>query len=78
MTGSTTQIMIDLADLLLGAPADGRGAIRSRLLRTIASVTLFAAGCTAGAGMFALMGMQCFLVPPTIALFALIVHAAEG
>jgi len=78
MTGTTTQIMIDLADLLLGAPADGRAAIRSRLLRMIASVTLFAAGCAAAAGMFGLLGMRCFIVPPAIALFALVLHAAES
>jgi uncharacterized membrane protein YoaK (UPF0700 family) len=77
MTGTTTQIMIDLADLLLGTTPDSRAAIGSRVLRMIASVTAFAAGCGAAAGMFSTVGMWCFVVPPAVALFALIVHAAE-
>jgi uncharacterized membrane protein YoaK (UPF0700 family) len=76
MTGSTTQVMIDLADLLLVGAPDARAGIRSRLLRMTASVCAFAAGCGAAAAMFAFFGMLCFLVPPAIGVAALAVHAA--
>jgi uncharacterized membrane protein YoaK (UPF0700 family) len=66
MTGNTTQIMIDLADLIRGVPADARSAIRVRLSRMSGSVIAFAAGCAAAALMYAKQGVWCFLIPPVI------------
>ena len=67
MTGNTIQIMIDLADLARGVPADAREAIHSRLSRMSAGVTAFAAGCAAPALIYAKQGIWCFTIPPLVA-----------
>lgn len=66
MTGNTTQIMIDLADLMRGVPADARDAIRSRMSRMTGSVAAFAAGCAAAALIYAKQDVWCFLLPPIV------------
>lgn len=76
MTGNTTQIMIDVADLLRGVPAEARAAVQTRLLRLSLSVACFAAGCAAAALLFAFQGVWCFLVPPLIGAFALCLREA--
>jgi uncharacterized membrane protein YoaK (UPF0700 family) len=72
MTGTTTQIMIDVADLLRGAASKDRSAILARLWRMLATVAIFAAGCAAAALFFAFVDVWCFTLPPAIALIALI------
>jgi uncharacterized membrane protein YoaK (UPF0700 family) len=67
MTGNTIQIMIDLADLMRGVPADAHAAIRSRLSRMSAGMAAFAAGCAAAALIYAKQGIWCFALPPLIA-----------
>jgi uncharacterized membrane protein YoaK (UPF0700 family) len=67
MTGNTIQIMIDLADLMRGVPAEARAAIRLRLSRMSAGVTAFAAGCAAAALIYAKQGIWCFAIPPVLA-----------
>lgn len=74
MTGNTTQIMIDAADLLRGQPI---GPIGTRLTRTALSVAGFALGCAGGAVLFSTIHMACFLVPPVIAILTVIVAAEE-
>lgn len=71
MTGTTTQIMIDLADLFSGASADVTSAARSRLARMSTSVVAFALGCGSAAALYAFFGMWCFLAPAVLALWAL-------
>ena len=66
MTGTTTQIMIDLADLLRGLPSPDAVAARARLLRMSASVTVFAAGCAAAALTYTWVNIWCFVVPPVL------------
>lgn len=70
MTGTTTQIMIDIADLLRGGQTDAesRAAAKGRLRRMTANVLAFAAGCAAGALVFAGFHTWCFLVPPLLAI----------
>jgi uncharacterized membrane protein YoaK (UPF0700 family) len=68
MTGTTTQIMIDLADMVHGLPA-GETATRARLGRMAVAVVSFAAGATAAALLLAKVGSWCFLLPPLIALW---------
>jgi uncharacterized membrane protein YoaK (UPF0700 family) len=72
MTGNTIQIMIDLADLLRGVPADARGAIQLRLSRMSGSVTAFALGCAAAALIYAKQGVWCFAIPPVVAACSLL------
>jgi uncharacterized membrane protein YoaK (UPF0700 family) len=76
MTGNTTQIMIDLADLLRGATPDQQLLIRPRLRRFCTGVVAFAAGCAAAALAYALYGVWCFVVPPVVGLCALCLREA--
>jgi uncharacterized membrane protein YoaK (UPF0700 family) len=71
MKGSTTQIMIDLGDLLRGAAPPARPAIRLRLARMSEGVAAFAAGCAAAALLYAKQGMWCFIIPPLIGVWVL-------
>jgi len=72
MTGTTTQIMIDLADAVRGIPPEAQAGARARLLRMSVSVASFAIGCGAAALFFGLEQAWCFVVPPIVALWALI------
>jgi uncharacterized membrane protein YoaK (UPF0700 family) len=70
MTGTTTQIMIDIADLIRGVPGAARDAIGSRLRRMCVAVASFAAGAAAGALLFSAIGRWCFALPPMVAFLA--------
>ncbi|WP_341990990.1 YoaK family protein [Azorhizobium sp. AG788] len=67
MTGSTTQIMVDLTDLMRSIPAAERSAALGRLQRLAFNVAAFALGCGCAAWLFARLGMWCFLLPPVVA-----------
>lgn len=79
MTGTTTQIMIDIADLLHGAAGDARGTAKARLGRMAVSAFAFALGCGLAALAFITLGPWAFAVPPLLAAIALALHlrAAE-
>jgi uncharacterized membrane protein YoaK (UPF0700 family) len=70
MTGTTTQIMIDVADMIRGVPEAARDAVRSRLRRMCVAVVIFAAGAAAGALLFHSLGIWCFALPPVVAFLA--------
>ncbi len=78
MTGTTTQIMIDLADLLSGMPDAEAHETRVRLARMVATLLAFALGCTAGAFAFILAGAWCFVVPPIVLVACFVAHAIDG
>ena len=67
MTGTTTQVMLDLADLLHGSLPPGTPA-RARLRRMAGSVGAFALGCAAAAVCYCLAPGWCFVVPVLVAL----------
>lgn len=67
MTGSSTQAMLDIADMVRGVPDDRRATVRARLTRLSIAILAFALGCAAAAGCFVVLGMWCFAVPPIIA-----------
>jgi uncharacterized membrane protein YoaK (UPF0700 family) len=71
MTGTTTQIMIDLADLLHGLVGDKWAAAKARMARMGLSVAMFAGGCAMAALLYAVVRERCFLVAPAIAVFTL-------
>lgn len=71
MTGTTTQIMIDLTDLMRGVRGEEAGKMRGRLSRMAASVGCFALGCGLAAVLFMIGGMWCFALPPLVALVTL-------
>ena len=74
MTGTTTQIMIDIADLIGGTAPEARPALIARLRRMAAAVAVFASGCAAAALGYAFANVWCFVVPPLIALAALLLR----
>lgn len=77
MTGTTTQIMIDVADVMRGAPTAVLSVAKPRLGKMAASVVAFAVGCAAGACLYATLGTWCFVLPPVIALPAVFLAPAE-
>jgi uncharacterized membrane protein YoaK (UPF0700 family) len=74
MTGTTTQMMLDIADRVQGVPDDQRAALDARLKRMAVAVLAFAVGCAGGALFYAFGGMWCFVVPPVLAAAALWRH----
>lgn len=78
MTGSTTQIMLDFADLLKNdLPADARATARKRSLNLLKSVIIFSAGCAIAALASAYFGMKAFIVPPLVAMLIFLPDAAH-
>jgi uncharacterized membrane protein YoaK (UPF0700 family) len=75
MTGTTTQMMLDVADRICGVPDEQKEALDTRLKRMGLAVLAFAAGCAGGALCYAFGGMWCFAVPPILALAALLRYA---
>jgi hypothetical protein len=70
MTGTTTQMMIDIADMIRGVHGAARDATRSRLRRMGTAVASFAVGAAAGALLFHAIGSWCFALPPVVAFLA--------
>jgi len=70
MTGTTTQMMIDIADWVRGLSPDTQGPTLARLRRMAAAVLTFAFGAAAAAYLFSQVGSWCFVVPPMVALAA--------
>jgi uncharacterized membrane protein YoaK (UPF0700 family) len=77
MTGTTTQIMLDLADKIY-APKSRNSAAPSRLVSMTMSLVIFATGCGAAALSYAQIGVWCFVVPPAVAAFVLIIRLMEA
>lgn len=71
-------MMMDLADLVRGLPAEERDATLARLRKMATNVAAFAVGCGAGAALFDLLHMWCFAVPPLLALVAIVMEAAQA
>ena len=71
MTGSTTQVMIDLADLLQGVQGEAREAVMQRLRKLIPAIVTFAVGCALGALAYFYLSMWSFALPPIVSLLAL-------
>lgn len=70
MTGTTTQIMLDFADLLHGVSGPELAEAKLRLARMAASLAAFALGCAAGALAFMTISVWCFVFPPLLVLRA--------
>jgi uncharacterized membrane protein YoaK (UPF0700 family) len=68
MTGTTTQIMIDIANVIHGLPPNTRDATRARLRRLCTAMGTFAVGAATGAFLFGTISTWCFIVPPLVAL----------
>jgi uncharacterized membrane protein YoaK (UPF0700 family) len=68
MTGTTTQVMVDLADLMRGVDGDARALAAGRLRRMVPGLLVFAIGCASGAGMYLLARQWCFVLAPLVLL----------
>jgi len=68
MTGTTTQIMLDLAEMLHGVRPEVAAITRARLARLTLSVAVFAAGCGLAALGYAYGGKWCFVVLPLLGI----------
>jgi uncharacterized membrane protein YoaK (UPF0700 family) len=73
MTGNTTKLMMELGELLHGIAPEKVAAARARVKHETALVVTFVVGCAAATGLFAYVGVWCFLAPPFFALVALFV-----
>jgi uncharacterized membrane protein YoaK (UPF0700 family) len=71
MTGTSTQMMLDIADLIDGLPEQERSSLRVRLATMSKSVGSFAAGCALAAVAILWFKMFAFIVPPAIGLASL-------
>lgn len=72
MTGTTTQIMIDLAELMRGGGRDDvRAASKARLKRMTGAVAVFAVGCAGAALAYVYEPLWCFAAPPLLAAVAM-------
>jgi uncharacterized membrane protein YoaK (UPF0700 family) len=72
MTGTTTQVMLDIADRIY--PRQGAQIQTARLIQMSTNVVVFAIGCGAAALLFMRFGVWCFVVPPVVAVVALILR----
>jgi uncharacterized membrane protein YoaK (UPF0700 family) len=77
MTGTTTQIMLDLADGLYARTGEAARPT-SRLARMSTNIVVFALGCGAAALLFVRFGVWCFVVPPVLAVLSLALRLAES
>jgi len=79
MTGTSTQIMIDVADLWAGSlKPEARTIVLGRLRKMCVAVACFALGCGVAAMAFIRVEMKVFLLPPLIAALSLIAIVRSG
>lgn len=77
MTGTTTQIMIDLADRIYASEARDTKA-GTRISKMSKNVIVFAVGCGLAALLYMRFGVWCFVVPPLLGGLSLTIRLAES
>lgn len=77
MTGTTTQLMLDVAELFRVSPAE-RPALVAKLKRLGGAVTAFAVGCGLAALAFAFLGQVAFWITPAVAVLGLFSREARA
>jgi len=78
MTGTTTQIMLDLADILANPKSEEIAAAKGRVKKMGAAVITFAAGCGIGAAGFMFAPVVAFSLPAILAVVALFASSAAA
>ncbi|MPT25084.1 MAG: DUF1275 domain-containing protein [Starkeya sp.] len=68
MTGTITQLLVDVAHVWKPHPGAEPGVVRERLRRFGLFLASFVAGCAVAAALYLLVGVWCFLVPPLVAV----------
>jgi len=76
MTGTTTQIMLDLADRIY-ARKEAEPNAGSRLAQMSTNILVFATGCGVAALFYTRYGIWCFLLPPVLAGLSLTVSLVD-
>ena len=74
MTGTTTQVMIDLADRIHAPNGTEYQSVARRLVQMSRSMLCFAFGCGAAALLYNCVGIKCFVVPPIVGSLPLILR----
>jgi uncharacterized membrane protein YoaK (UPF0700 family) len=77
MTGTTTQIMLDAAELINGDAGGHRPVIVGRMKRMTANLSAFAIGCGAAAVAITVFGVWSFVIPPLIQAIAFFTETSE-
>jgi len=72
MTGTTTQVMIDIADRIYG-PSGSDSPPSQRIVQMSTNVLLFAVGCGGAALAYSLFSVKCFAAPPIVGSLQLII-----
>jgi uncharacterized membrane protein YoaK (UPF0700 family) len=73
MTGTTTTVMIDIADRIF-APRGTESQPRARLVQMSTNILVFAIGCGAAALLYSRVGVKSLVVPPIVGSLQLIVR----
>jgi uncharacterized membrane protein YoaK (UPF0700 family) len=74
MTGTTTQLMLDVTDWL-GSARPAPPALTRRIRDLLTAVVTFAVGCAAAALAYSSAGRYCFIAPPVIGALCLMLRA---
>lgn len=78
MTGSITQLMLDVVDLLrANVPPETRFMARRRCITLFTRVCIFVSGCGAAALVYACFGMKAFVLPPLVAAMIFLPHVKD-
>lgn len=80
MTGTTTQIMLDLAEILAGEKGEGAYQALTRVKRMILAVAAFALGCGIAALAIVEVPLWVFVIPAVLSVFSFVarVETPEG
>jgi len=78
MTGTTTQVMIDVADLIQGVQDEARAPALGRLRKMIPAICAFAGGCAMAAVGFMAAREWCLVVPPVVAVVTVVAVVRVG
>lgn len=77
MTGTTTQAMLDLADLVHGVPAESREAVKARVTSLLNGIVAFAIGCASAAVVYAYAKERVFVGAPVLAALTIAIYVWE-
>ncbi|SPL70926.1 YoaK family protein [Acinetobacter stercoris] len=72
MTGSTTQLMLDIGELFTQPASEKKSQIRQRLTSIFPTMLSFAVGCAIAAIIYKFALLWLFIVPPVLMIFAYI------
>jgi uncharacterized membrane protein YoaK (UPF0700 family) len=77
MTGTTTQMMLDCADLFHGLAQTDKDLAIARLSKMGRAVLVFALGCGSAALFYGVAREWCFVLPPLLAALMLLIKTAS-